>query len=415
MNNYKSEFTMETKFIPFHEKTANTGALQSLDQAMRLWPDPYEAPEVPSKAILRKFLLDPVKLEKDLVDQIKGSINCTRALEQLRRPAEYASKPDWMTDELAANLKHTLANGQPAKKSKPTADASFGHREFGQIWHSCSEVERWTGSEIAHRWTFRPLDVILVSSAIDMPWDDTIFRAVAVSHAELWPSDMQADDEITITLPDGGRFVVHLWLDYPISACQLAHRIGTLANTECTRLKIGTTAIEEGLALAPRDGAGLPLDPVQDRATMQARQRLHACASWLSATADARRKWAESQTHHAVIPNRTLIQFPSLQREELALAAADTTSGKVATQAYEIVGHTLRLKVEASAASEDCAFVVYGVDDTPSDSLDGVVVTTASFVSKPFIHGQTAVPRHAMEGGVRLRSPDGSFVELRAI
>ncbi len=392
-------------------------AIEQMQSAMRLWPDPDEAPEVPPEATLQTYLNAPDLLESDIRAQIKKSIQCQRALEYIRLKPLDDEDTSWINASLLQDLKAKLASKTPNEPMPTKHIPAFIHRQFGQIWKTRSEVEYWNGSRMAHRFTFRPPQVILLSNPIDLPWDDTIYRAAVVTPAECWTADRMADDEITITIPDIGDYVVHLWLSYPVSGCQISDFIGTPDGNSETRLQIALAAREEGLPLAPKDGAGLPLDPVADQDTFLERERLLDCASWLPATADARREWAESSMNTDCLPERTSIPFSFSQQEKFALAACSVqeTGYRTEHKAYKIVGSSLTLNVSAREDAADCDFVIYDINRTPSSLLDGAVVTTANFVSEPFMNGETTVPLQALAGGFRLRKQDGSYVELHEI
>src|SRR3569623_854563 len=49
------------------------------ERSRRLWPDPFDAPDVPEAPVLAAFSDSPSSLSVDMHEQIAGSANCRRA------------------------------------------------------------------------------------------------------------------------------------------------------------------------------------------------------------------------------------------------------------------------------------------------------------------------------------------------
>lgn len=305
--------------------------MKKLSEAIRLWPHPDEAPEVPPESVLRSFLADPGSVDADLAEQIRSSPNCARILESLRRQPEPAFRSEHTVffDQL-----RRITSGAGTKRSETNAIAPCEAprrkgKRFGTVWTTRGAVELWTGERMARRFTYRPLTVVIVQEASEMPWDDTLYRAIPLTPALVWPDDWLASDELRLSLPGVDRFAAHLWLEYPVSGCQLDRCLGQLPTCECDNLKVGLAALGEGLPLTPDEGGGGLLDPERDTEILLERERLHACAAWLAATADARREWWETLNESPVEWFGSRIDFAMMERpvrmvrEALPMAAAD--------------------------------------------------------------------------------------------
>ncbi|MBT3191070.1 MAG: hypothetical protein HN341_00795 [Verrucomicrobia bacterium] len=398
-------------------------SLQHVREAIRLWPDASEAPEVPTESTLRQFLASPEKLDPDLVDQIQGSVNCARVLEKLRQQPvssePLSSKEMSFLAQLRARSSRPQVNGHEPRHSAPDgALIAAVCPAFGQVWTTRSRVEAcWIGGRMVSRWTYQPQSVVLVSAGQDVPWDDTIFRASPVSPRELWGDDILADDELVFRFPTGDELVAHLWLGYPVSACQLAACIGTLPEEEQERLELGLAATEENLPLAPEDGAGLPLDPLRDVEALLARERLQVRAGWLPATADARREWWEEKPVQPALPERVTLAVEARIEQNVAepiALAAKPPEQRAQRMSFGVKGaEHLLLEAYRQTNGQHWGFMVFGPQGCLSADLDGSIITTSRAVSDPFVNGQTQMPLSALTDGFRVRRPDGAFLSLQ--
>ncbi len=403
--------------------------MQKLSEAIRLWPRPDEAPEVPPEAVLHRFLNDPASIEPDLAAQIRSSPNCARALETLRRQPEVkAGKQTFRffeqlrtisaaakTDDRPGSVPWAASGQRDSAVAEPgglyTAPTK-ATRQVGSVWTTRKNVEIWTGAKMAHRFTYRPLTVALVQEAREMPWDDTLYRAIPLTPTLVWPNDWLASDELQLNLPGVDRFAAHLWLEYPVSGCQLDRCLGQLPESERENLEFGLTAYREGLPLPPDEGGGRTLEPEQDTEILLERERLHACAAWLAATADARREWWESRPEGSVtMPKRTCFTFPREYVREQALAAATPIAAYAESEfVLSNTGMTLLITLDTDKTNVSCS--IYDSKDNPSTSLDGAVITTPDGVSPSFKEGQTRLPLAWISQGFRFRLPNGDYISL---
>ncbi|HMO50098.1 MAG TPA: hypothetical protein PKE26_05195 [Kiritimatiellia bacterium] len=281
-----------------HHMYGSDAARTDYAESCRLWPDPFIAPDVPSRDILHQFRVDPSTLPPDLAEQIVRSVNCRRALAQLAPDPVETFTPASANGGLPIESLNAIqrATASTGNQGVPTAEPMFDDKSRiapGQLWTTSTEVKQFSDDRICTRWIYQPPSVLIVSRPLNVPGDDTICRAVAVSPADLWTEDMIDEDEIRLEGPNGSRWVAHLWLNYPVSTIQLSVCMGALDQTNHDRLLFGLQAHAEGLPLTPSEGGGVPLDPEWDVETLIERDRLISRCSWLSATADA--SWASHE------------------------------------------------------------------------------------------------------------------------
>jgi hypothetical protein len=270
--------------------TAMTAA--ELERAIRreerLWPDPFEAPEVPPREFLERYCLGVGHLPHEegyrvhLPDQIVESVNCRRALEWLGAQAE----PGHFLHRLAqengipsgwAEFKARRFPGaeepSPVRRPQARAEAAAGRPpEPDQIWTTRHRVEFFDGRDERwwrSRYTWQPVEALLAEGPLAAD-DDEIWRAMPCTPLAVWGEHNVGSQEAVVEAPEAGLYVVHFRLEYPVSREQFHACLGAVAQRETEPGKAPETA-------------ELRLE----------RQRLFERALWLPATADARRLRAE--------------------------------------------------------------------------------------------------------------------------
>ncbi len=213
-------------------------------------------------------------------------------------PSRGGQPPDGAADPalLQAFLERFNAGRKPAAgffvAPQPTP-LGIAKPEFGQLWATKSEVEVLDG----RRWTTQRIemacDAMILEGPIETPFDDTIFRAAACTPALAWPVSWQTDRDVRVTVPGLGDYVVHLWLEYPVSQDQLAACLGNVTDADAENLEIGRVAVAEGLPLTSQERAGLPLHDKRDGDLLLELENLQERADSLDATATTRRLWVE--------------------------------------------------------------------------------------------------------------------------
>jgi hypothetical protein len=266
-----------------------------------LWPNPFEAPEVPASSTLDQWLrTSELERDRDLTAQINESVHCQRALQVLSLrdmllPSE--TPPD---EEQQARLLAVRGLLQQAPIHPPHQEdvAAIAQKHMvGSLCPTTSVVEHFDpacSDRAQHRQTSNPLDVLLVGGPYQGD-EDTVWRCIAASSSPSWPAYLHQEDDLLVHALDGSEWVAHLWLSYNVSEAQLLLPISQAHDS-------ALEAIELSGLTSP---SGLPIEPECSPEVQLERDRLAACARFLPATADAREHQAKASL------KTKLIQFPS--------------------------------------------------------------------------------------------------------
>ena len=258
----------------------------ALQRAERLWPDPFDAPEVPDRELLREWLANPKAVEQawpGLGAQIREEVNCQRALEILRAESYpdhllhdfHASDEAGVADKRYRNALQTAPAAPVPSESKPQPLRQIHDGpEIGQLWSTGHRVEVLDeNSRLEYRYLWQPMRVLLTDGPFTAR-GETIWRAVPCTPLPEWECGVGD----CIVCPEGGlEYAAHLDLEFPVHIRQL--RLGKY---------IGAVS-EESLAAAEMDA------PAKRPRVRIDNERLLAAASWLAVTADARRLWHEAR------------------------------------------------------------------------------------------------------------------------
>jgi len=267
-----------------------------------LWPDPTLAPDVPSKAVLEDYLKVGPKAFQPLWlrEQIEESPTCQSALEDLRLHHQFPE--NHLANQCQSLLeKAGFRIGKSAPPPMPERAEEFGPVRLGELRRTREMVSIFDGYRLNRRQTFRPLLVAVVEGPL-LSGDQEFSRAVVCTPASGWPEEYFSDDEILVRSDAGVDYVAHLWLEFPVAAVQFGSKVAQLAPLAFENLQFARSAIAEGLPLVPElpphsetmDEDAMPLvsgfrlDASDDAEALEERRRLHECASWLSATLDAK-------------------------------------------------------------------------------------------------------------------------------
>ncbi len=388
--------------VPNHPRFSR----KEIEEALWLWPNPEDAPEVPALDVLRRFASDPAQVDPDLRSQILESINCHRILARWQEES-----PGGLMENGDEPLPgYNLPDRVPHSSSGPSLPPK-GNRCFGELWNTRTDVEIFDSEGFQKRRTAQPPLVLLASAPQSMPWADEIVRAVVASPVELWPEEMLADDEMVLTVEGMGRFVAHFWLNYPLSVSQLSVCRGALTPEDLENFEAGLQAFEEGLPISPDLGGGLPLDARQDSDVLRERERLHAFAAYLAYTADAFRAWWEADPSQpagiGIFPSH-----PAEASTELALAAQTKAWSPSLARWFRVEDTDLLLQIGMETDMKHCDVLVAKPDGSWSGQLDGAVIVTPRGTSNPFVRGQSRLPAEWLAHGFRLRTKDGGILRL---
>lgn len=271
----------------------------------RLWPDAFDAPDVPSQKTLLRFIENPKQIEKDLREQIANSENCQRALLQLT-----ADEPDKgeigeiiramrkASEEVRAKAKAFPSPAQPPAPLLRWEEPLLAVTDLavGQVWSPRGEALVWTGTRFA-RWEIKLLQLaVVVGCPITMPWRDTIVRVVPLQHRNLFPDELWDEECMTVEDPilnlKPELAVVHTAFEFPMSISQFGVFVGALNVKDIKRLHLARKRLFKGKGIG--NLAEIPTEYVTPEARL-ANERTLAEVSWFSATADALRCAAEQE------------------------------------------------------------------------------------------------------------------------
>lgn len=392
----------------FADKSSDAMLSRALLHSLRLWSDPWEAPEVPDPQTLQLYLDAPTQLPPFLRKQIGNSFNCQRALDLLRADSEQPDSPEEVEWSGIFDSIATAMSGRPENAVRVTVESQskvdfIDSWAVGDIVSTQSLVEHWDGDQMSQRQTYKPCVVLLKRRCGDHPWNDTVFRAVPCSPLDFWPGSCRCEDETLLDLGPHGRWVAHNWLEYPVSAAQLAQRVCSMSFQE----------IENAPAF--------PFNPDLDEPDAPGRlerERLLAIASFLGSTAHARRlQWEATQDRDLSQAAGTLLTFPRLNAalHEFRLAAEssfdergqDTASSPVHDEFF-FARESARLVCYLSACRTKVTLMAYDNDGEPSDNLDGILLCDAHGQTLASIHkGCAEISAAVLAAGLSLRRPDG--------
>ena len=285
---------------PLHPKLSAGDWESALRASERIWPEPALAPEVPPETEMERYLtIGPFAFTPDwLREQIAESAACQRALEDLRLRRLLGDTSSLKTVLEKAGFRVTK---QAGPVTSPPPSAQSGPIGFGELRRSRGLVFVFTERGARKRQTFRPMLILPVEGPL-LEVEEQFWRAIVCTPMESWPEEYFADDEIVVRSSAGHDYIAHLWLEYPVAALQIGDKVGELAPVAMENLLVARAAHGQGLPLGPEpsDGGeagdeavsqlvtGFRLDPATDVEALRAREQLHDCADWLSATLDAR-------------------------------------------------------------------------------------------------------------------------------
>ncbi len=351
------------------------------DRLRALWGDPFAAPDMPPRTLLRQWLqTPPAEREPWLTAQISShplgpDAYSLLVLEPLLPPAPplppLSEKTRALMDQAWAERDRT------PRKAAPTPPAAPAR---GVLCRSTETLEYFDPDRplMQERRTWQPPDIILTAG----PWAEEggpLWRAVVATPAALWPDGLREPDDLPVTTTSGDEWIAHLWLEYPVSEAQIAAALAALDGDSLVALEQAGTALPDGLPLEDPEA-----EATRDPIIQQERDRLMARASFLSATADARRARAEWEVEvTAWLPDGITARLIALagDRNELALAGADEDTVLCLVFSAAQIGLPLEVpqdEFRATAGGRD----KWEIHSTRAESLEGVNVWEMDLASR---------------------------------
>ncbi len=181
-----------------------------------IWPDPEDAPLVPPKNYLRAYLEDRESLPSVLTEQIRGSINCRRALENLS--AELLLE-DILEEEKPGLDLPGQEEIQELVDELEKIDLDRAKRALqGQIWTTSCAIRGFAeGSEVSF-FNFNPMTVLILEPNVVVP----------CSPEACWPEENRGKGDVIIEPEGFVPLVAHMWLSIDMSHSQLAQMVATV-------------------------------------------------------------------------------------------------------------------------------------------------------------------------------------------
>ncbi|MEI7776123.1 MAG: hypothetical protein WCK17_15260 [Verrucomicrobiota bacterium] len=249
----------------------------------RLWPDPYGAPDVPTRSWLLKYLSGMTPVTSDREAQLAESSNAQRAIGILHAELAFGA---------AAIEPPIFPSGVGSATNEVAPFAVVSGPVAGQIWTTKGRVRHFDGRRLVWRETFLPMAVILIEKG-DKQGDKEQWRVIPASPEELWPDAFLALDESRLELANGEEWVGHLWLETEMPTDELQTLCGDLSETPLVRLRSARTDYQAGRPVSMACGGGYRLNKANQQLLLE-RERLAERASWLRRTVTALASWEKA-------------------------------------------------------------------------------------------------------------------------
>ena len=270
----------------------NSADVDELSHSERLWPYPFDAHDVPDFGILNSWLDDSLE-DEDLKFHIENSVNCIRAVQLLLEESEEEKQEP--TEDTKASFEQVLK----LMKSVPYADKKSEAEEIIKfdyagsprqflLYSTKGKIPVLSDGNKRHIFDFDPSMVLIVNDGkeSEAKEEETIFRGVPANFAEDYPVNQMDSDQILVSLQNGQEIVLHLYLNFPLSNEQLEEALGVLRKADEEKVRVGISAVLQGIPLMPADGAGI--GPSEEMAEIVAleRERIAERTQTLAAFAD---------------------------------------------------------------------------------------------------------------------------------
>ena len=329
-----------------------------------LWPDPEDAPLVPPRNYLRAYLEDRESLPPVLTEQIRGSINCRRALENLSSELlledileEEKPKLDLPGQEEIQELVDEL--------EKIDLDRAVFAVQ-GQIWTTSCAISGFAeGSEVSF-FNFNPTTVLILEPNV----------AVPCSPEACWPVENRGRGDVVIEPEGFVPLVAHMWLSIDMSHSQLAQQVATV--------KLPSERFTTG---------DRPVD--LDVLAKQQVQELEANASYLSCNLEVRRT---SYQEPPVFKDEEIAASGFLENQSNEFEYVDKESGATICFSLQNNGKDYHVLIEK--------------DDLRSDCLDGFIIKFNSGEKLEIKGGQGFIGIESLRSGFCIKDSFGNDTEI---
>ena len=173
---------------------------------MELWPDPMEAPEVPSETILRQFIEDEQSIEATLGDQLKSLPNCKRALAHLQAEILLQEVMPVSTNEvLLPDLPKTTSNGS-IEESIIGLESSLIP---GAVCSLDPAIRHWRQNLLFEREIFSQ-ELVMLLARRENKGNEEIWQVAPCSLAITCPDELSSEADFKFSSPEGLEYVARL-------------------------------------------------------------------------------------------------------------------------------------------------------------------------------------------------------------
>ena len=364
----------------------NSADVDELSHSERLWPYPFDAHDVPDFAILNSWLDDSLE-DEDLKFHIENSVNCIRAVQLLLEESEEEKQEP--TEDTKASFEQVLK----LMKSVPYADKKSEAEEIIKfdytgsprqflLYSTKGKIPVLSDGNKRHIFDFDPSMVLIVNDGkeSEAKEEETIFRGVPANFAEDYPVNQMDSDQILVSLQNGQEIVLHLYLNFPLSNEQLEEALGVLRKADEEKVRVGISAVLQGIPLMPADGAGI--GPSEEMAEIVAleRERIAERTQTLAAFADFNLEnhlWqpAESRAINVIQIGREIFEklqnlFPGVWEPNAMAASSDDETDK--SFKIELSEVNLSMRVASDPDGLSCCLTLFNEEGERAEDLSAV-------------------------------------------
>lgn len=229
--------------------------------AVCIWPDPFEAPEVPT----RDFLCAAVKhgVSEDVYEHLAGNVNCLRALKE---------------------LSETECSGTSIAEALPSKSSALDVRclEEGSIVAIAPNFKKASTRGIITGWNFRPVNVLIHSPIMHDGCSVPYIRGTVVTPFEDW---VHHGSDSCRFWGKAQEWMLHLWLEFPVAIADICAIVDEVQDSD--RVAVAIEAYARGLKLEVCDGVGPSEINGDNTPAVLERLRLYDRSKTLSETVDA--------------------------------------------------------------------------------------------------------------------------------
>ena len=385
----------------------NSADVDELSHSERLWPYPFDAHDVPDFGILNSWLDDSLE-DEDLKFHIENSVNCIRAVQLLLEESEEEKQEP--TEATKASFEQVLK----LMKSVPLADQNSEAEEITKfdypgsprqflLYSTKSKIPVLSDGNKRHIFNFEPSMVLIVSDGkeSEAKEKETIFRGVPANFAEDYPVNQMDSDQILVSLQNSQEIVLHLYLNYPLSNEQLQEALGVVREADEEKVRIGISAVLQGIPLMPADGAGI--GPSEEMAEIVAleRERIAEKAQTLAAFADFNleeymERVPATEASKVIELGFEFVKsfqnlFPRVWEPSVMAASADEETDKSFKIKLSEVNITMRVASDPDGVS--CCLTLFNEEGERAEDLSAVdIFDETQKLLSTFIEGYAEIP-----------------------